>query len=135
METALPCDPIAGALCDKGRRAPLRDPSRWHSSIISSSMLLLVAALLMVTIGPSTRRPPSTAATVLDSARSVEFLGTVAAWPVPRLGCSCALCRSAAGDSRRSAPSRSCLKIGVDPHLLVDMGPDVYNQLEVDHTS
>ncbi|MBI4861164.1 MAG: MBL fold metallo-hydrolase [Candidatus Riflebacteria bacterium] len=60
----------------------------------------------------------------------LEFLGTGASWTIPRLGCSCATCKAARGSSPRSRRLRSSLKVGTDPYLLVDMGPDVYQQLD-----
>ncbi len=54
----------------------------------------------------------------------VEFLGTGAAWPIPRLGCSCPQCTS---DDPRDARLRS--SILVERRVLVDAGPDTYAQL------
>ena len=54
----------------------------------------------------------------------VDFLGTAAAWPIPRLGCSCPQCSS---DDPRDARLRS--SILVERRVLVDAGPDAYAQL------
>lgn len=54
----------------------------------------------------------------------VEFLGTGAAWPIPRLGCSCPQCTS---QDPRDARLRS--SILVERRVLVDAGPDTYAQL------
>ena len=54
----------------------------------------------------------------------VDFLGTGAAWPIPRLGCSCPQCSS---DDPRDARLRS--SILVERRVLVDAGPDAYAQL------
>ena len=54
----------------------------------------------------------------------VEFLGTAAAWPIPRLGCSCPQCTS---QDARDARLRS--SILVERRVLVDAGPDTYAQL------
>ena len=52
------------------------------------------------------------------------MLGSGAAWPIPRLGCDCAQCTS--GDARDSRLRSSLL---LDSRVLVDAGPDVYQQL------
>src|ERR1700753_1776224 len=54
----------------------------------------------------------------------VEFLGTAAAWPIPRVGCSCPMCTS---DDPRDARLRS--SILVENRIMVDAGPDAYAQL------
>jgi len=51
-------------------------------------------------------------------------LGSGAAWPIPRLGCDCAQCTSPDPRDRRL---RSALL--VDGRILVDAGPDAYQQL------
>lgn len=59
----------------------------------------------------------------------ITFLGTGAAWPIPRIGCACAQCAS--GDPR-DVRSRSAALVEATPggpSLLVDAGPDIYRQL------
>lgn len=68
-------------------------------------------------------------APVSDPELEVTFLGTGAAWPVPRLGCACDTCGAARTDSPRTRRLRSSLKIGRSPFLLVDFGMDIYHQL------
>jgi len=53
----------------------------------------------------------------------VEFLGTSAGWPLPRLGCHCQICRSSNLQDKRSRPS-----ILINNCLLFDCGPDFYHQ-------
>jgi phosphoribosyl 1,2-cyclic phosphate phosphodiesterase len=52
------------------------------------------------------------------------FLGSGAAWPIPRLGCDCEQCTS---DDPRDRRLRSSLLL--DGRILVDAGPDAYQQL------
>jgi phosphoribosyl 1,2-cyclic phosphodiesterase len=67
----------------------------------------------------------------VDSARTpLEFLGTGAAWTIPRLDCACVTCKAARTTSPRSRRTRASLKIGADPFLIVDIGPDVYQHLD-----
>jgi phosphoribosyl 1,2-cyclic phosphate phosphodiesterase len=54
----------------------------------------------------------------------VDFLGTAAAWPLPRLGCTCPQCGSV---DPRDARLRSSILL--DRRVLVDAGPDAYAQL------
>lgn len=54
----------------------------------------------------------------------IDFLGTGAAWPIPRLGCDCEQCTST--DPRDERLRSSLL---VDRRVLVDAGPDAYRQL------
>jgi phosphoribosyl 1,2-cyclic phosphate phosphodiesterase len=60
------------------------------------------------------------------SAITIRFLGTSAARPIPRWGCSCPQCAPA-----RTHPSarRTRSSILVNDNLLVDSGPDIYEQL------
>jgi phosphoribosyl 1,2-cyclic phosphate phosphodiesterase len=57
-------------------------------------------------------------------ALKAAFLGSGAAWPIPRLGCDCEQCTS---DDPRDRRLRSSLL--VDGRILVDAGPDAYQQL------
>jgi phosphoribosyl 1,2-cyclic phosphate phosphodiesterase len=52
-------------------------------------------------------------------------LGSSAAWPIPRLGCDCAQCTSTDPRDRRLRSS-----LLVDGRILVDAGPDAYQQLQ-----
>ena len=52
------------------------------------------------------------------------MLGSSAAWPIPRLGCDCPQCTS--GDPRDRRLRSSLL---VDGRILIDAGPDAYQQL------
>lgn len=54
----------------------------------------------------------------------IHFLGTSASWPLPRLGCSCRICKSSDYKDRRT---RSQLLI--NDKLLLDAGPDTYLHL------
>ncbi len=56
----------------------------------------------------------------------LRILGSSAAWPIPRLGCGCAMCERAR-DHPEEHRSRSALL--VDDRVLVDAGPDIYAQL------
>ncbi len=60
------------------------------------------------------------------SALTIHFLGTSAARPIPRWGCTCPQCAVAATDplARRTRSA-----ILVNGALLVDAGPDIYDQL------
>jgi phosphoribosyl 1,2-cyclic phosphate phosphodiesterase len=53
-----------------------------------------------------------------------EVLGSAAAWPIPRLGCDCEQCTSDDPRDRRLRPS-----LLVDGRILIDAGPDAYQQL------
>ena len=53
-------------------------------------------------------------------------LGSSAAWPIPRLGCDCDQCTSS--DPRDQRLRSSLL---VDGRILVDAGPDAYEQLRI----
>ena len=90
---------------------------------------LLVSLLLTALTGLcGLTRPPATAPPI-DPVLRVQFLGTGAAWPVPRLGCSCATCDAARTTSPRTRRLRSSLLLGTSPFLVVDIGPDIYRQL------
>jgi phosphoribosyl 1,2-cyclic phosphate phosphodiesterase len=56
----------------------------------------------------------------------IRFLGTSAARPIPRWGCKCPQC-SVAGTSPHARRTRSAIL--VNKSLLVDSGPDIYDQL------
>jgi phosphoribosyl 1,2-cyclic phosphate phosphodiesterase len=60
------------------------------------------------------------------SALTVHFLGTSAARPIPRWGCTCPQCAAASTDPRARRARSSILVNGT---LLVDAGPDIYAQL------
>jgi len=55
----------------------------------------------------------------------INFLGTSAAWPLPRLGCTCKICSS---DDPKDKRLRSSILI--DDHVLIDAGFDIYHQLK-----
>jgi phosphoribosyl 1,2-cyclic phosphate phosphodiesterase len=55
----------------------------------------------------------------------VRVLGSSAAWPIPRLGCSCVQCTSADPRDRRTRSA-----ILVDGRAQFDAGPDSYQQLQ-----
>lgn len=54
----------------------------------------------------------------------INFLGTSAGWPLPRLGCNCEICRSGDPKDRRTRT-----QILVNDSILLDAGPDTYNHL------
>lgn len=54
----------------------------------------------------------------------IKFLGTSAGWPLPRLGCSCDICTSRDPKDRRLRPA-----LLVNDHILIDAGPDIYQEL------
>lgn len=58
------------------------------------------------------------------------FLGTSAAWPIPRLGCHCWICQSADPKDKRWRPSLLVNKI-----LQIDAGLDFYHQYQKFKTS
>lgn len=60
------------------------------------------------------------------SALTIHFLGTSAARPIPRWGCACPQCAVAASDPRARRTRSTVLVNGA---LLVDAGPDIYEQL------
>jgi phosphoribosyl 1,2-cyclic phosphate phosphodiesterase len=57
---------------------------------------------------------------------TIRFLGTSAARPIPRWGCNCPQCTEARNDptARRTRPA-----ILVNGNILIDSGPDIYDQL------
>jgi phosphoribosyl 1,2-cyclic phosphodiesterase len=60
----------------------------------------------------------------------IRFLGTSSAWPIPRLGCTCPQCAAASTDPRdRRTRSAVCVTTAAGDALLVDAGPDIYEQL------
>lgn len=52
------------------------------------------------------------------------FLGTSAGWPLPRLNCSCQICRSSDPKDKRLRAS-----LLINGELLLDPGPDIYHEL------
>ena len=56
----------------------------------------------------------------------IRFLGTSAARPIPRWGCTCPQCAATQTDSRAQRTRSAILVNGT---LLVDAGPDIYAQL------
>ncbi|MDY6874953.1 MAG: MBL fold metallo-hydrolase [Chloroflexota bacterium] len=60
------------------------------------------------------------------NALTVRFLGTSAARPIPRWGCTCPQCSAAQADPRARRTRSAIL---VNDALLVDAGPDIYAQL------
>ncbi len=60
------------------------------------------------------------------AALSIRFLGTSAARPIPRWGCTCPQC-AAARTEPRARRTRSAIL--VNGTLLIDAGPDIYAQL------
>ncbi len=56
----------------------------------------------------------------------IRFLGTSAARPIPRWGCTCPQCAAAHSDPRAHRTRSAILVNGT---LLVDAGPDIYAQL------
>jgi phosphoribosyl 1,2-cyclic phosphate phosphodiesterase len=55
----------------------------------------------------------------------IRVLGTSAAWPIPRLGCTCVQCTSPDPRDRRTRSA-----ILVDGRAQFDAGPDTYHQLQ-----
>lgn len=62
----------------------------------------------------------------MNTALRIQFLGTSAARPIPRWGCTCPQCAAAIADPRARRTRSAIL---VNDTLLVDPGPDVYAQL------
>lgn len=54
----------------------------------------------------------------------VQFLGTSAGWPLPRLGCKCEICKS-----RDPHDKRTRSQILIDETILLDAGPETYQHL------
>lgn len=54
----------------------------------------------------------------------IKFLGTSAGWPLPRLGCKCAICVST---DPKDARTRT--QILIDNSVLLDAGPETYSHL------
>jgi phosphoribosyl 1,2-cyclic phosphate phosphodiesterase len=54
----------------------------------------------------------------------IEFLGTSAGWPLPRLGCNCKICTSSDPKDRRSRT-----QLLVNDKILLDAGPETYFHL------
>jgi phosphoribosyl 1,2-cyclic phosphate phosphodiesterase len=59
----------------------------------------------------------------------LTFLGTGSAWRVPEIGCDCSIC----GEMRRRGESRSrtSLYLEAGERILIDCGPDITRQWEV----
>lgn len=55
----------------------------------------------------------------------IFFLGTSAAWPLPRLKCACPICASTNPKDKRWRSS-----IIINKQILVDAGPDFYHQYQ-----
>ena len=60
------------------------------------------------------------------STLTIHFLGTSAARPIPRWGCTCPQCTAVQTDARARRTRSAILVNGT---LLVDAGPDIYAQL------
>jgi phosphoribosyl 1,2-cyclic phosphate phosphodiesterase len=54
----------------------------------------------------------------------IEFLGTSAGWPLPRLGCKCEICTSSDSKDKRGRT-----QLLVNEKILLDAGPDTYSHL------
>ncbi len=54
----------------------------------------------------------------------ILFLGTSAGWPLPRLGCSCQICKSKDPRDIRLRPA-----VLINDSILIDAPPDIYHQL------
>lgn len=55
----------------------------------------------------------------------ILFLGTSAGWPLPRLGCSCLICKSTDPRDIRLRPA-----VLINDSILIDAPPDIYHQLQ-----
>lgn len=55
----------------------------------------------------------------------IKFLGTSAAWPLPRLGCKCEIC-----SSQDPKDTRTRTQVLVNNLILLDAGPDTYHHLK-----
>lgn len=60
----------------------------------------------------------------------ITFLGTSAAWPTPHPGCDCPQCAEARTEPRLRRTRSSLLLESGDEVVLVDPGPDVFQQFE-----
>ena len=60
----------------------------------------------------------------------IEFLGTSAGWPFPRLGCKCEICTS--NDPK---DTRTRTQLLVNDQILLDAGPDTYTHLKTHNPS
>lgn len=54
----------------------------------------------------------------------IQFLGTSAGWPLPRLGCNCEICTSTNPKDKRTRT-----QILIDDAVLLDAGPETYHHL------
>lgn len=54
----------------------------------------------------------------------IEFLGTSAGWPLPRLGCNCQVC-----SSQDPKDVRTRTQLLINNSILLDAGPDTYHHL------
>lgn len=66
----------------------------------------------------------------IHAAMKITFLGTSAAWPTPHPGCECPQCAEARADGRTRRTRSSLLLESGDEVVLVDPGPDVFQQFE-----
>lgn len=55
----------------------------------------------------------------------IKFLGTSSGWPLPRLGCTCSICKSKDPKDKRLRPS-----LLFDDEVLLDISPDIYHQIQ-----
>jgi len=60
----------------------------------------------------------------------ITFLGTSAAWPIPRPGCACPQCAEARAEPRLRRTRSSLLVEAGGEVVLIDPGPDVIHQFE-----
>jgi len=60
----------------------------------------------------------------------ILFLGTSAGWPLPRLGCSCQICKSQDSKDKRLRPG-----ILVNDKILLDAPFDIYHQLQKENVN
>ncbi len=56
----------------------------------------------------------------------IKFLGTSSAWPLPRIGCKCRVCKSKDRKDTRTRPSLLIKNKG--KNILVDVSPDFHQQ-------
>lgn len=61
----------------------------------------------------------------LKSKMQILFLGTSSGWPLPRLGCSCEICRSSNLKDKRSRPA-----VLVNRQFLLDAPIDIYTEFK-----
>ncbi|MCK4634856.1 MAG: MBL fold metallo-hydrolase [Candidatus Aenigmarchaeota archaeon] len=56
----------------------------------------------------------------------IKFLGTASAWPIPRIGCKCKVCKSKDKKDIRTRPSLLIKNKG--KNILIDVSPDFHQQ-------